>query len=356
MKKLIALLLALTMLLTLAACGSGTSAETEAPVADASAAEAPAAASTEKVSAEKIVIRLADVQAENDVETQFEYKFAELVSEKSGGRIDVQVFPAGQMGEMADILNSVQMGALEMCRTNPSWLADAGAKSMNLLSLPFIFTGLEQSTAVLESEIGDTMLQELLDVGIGVRGLGYLEASGRYFFFTKKEVSSLDDIAGLKLRVPTNSLATAMVESCGASATPISYNELYSSLQTGIVDGADNPLKGILNMSFNEVSKYVLDLAHQYEASVILISENFWQSLSAEDQAILQEAMDEAAEYYKEISRAALDGYRKSLEEKGMVFVTPDNAQEWVDAVTPIYGEFSVGYEDLLQKMIDAQG
>lgn len=352
MKKLLSILLVLAVVLSLAACGTSEAPAAEAPKADAPAADAPVADET----AEKIVIRLADVQAENDVETQFEYKFAELVAEKSGGRIEVQVFPAGQMGEMADILNSVQMGALEMCRTNPSWLADAGVKSMNLLSLPFIFTGLEQSTEVLESDIGTSMLQEILDVGIGVRGLGYLEASGRYFFFTEKAVSNLEEIAGLKLRVPTNTLATAMVESCGASATPIGYNELYSSLQTGIVDGADNPLKGILNMSFHEVSTYILDLAHQYEASVILIGEKFWQTLSAEDQVILQESIDEAAEYYKEISRAALDGYRDALEEKGMIFVAPDNAQEWIDAVTPIYADFSVGYEELLKQMIDAQG
>jgi len=355
MKKFIAMLLALVMVLSLAACGAqapAPEAAPEAPKAEAPKAEEPKA----EAPAEKIVIRLADVQAENDVETLFEYKFAELVGEKSGGRIEVQVFPAGQMGEMADILGSVQMGAIEMCRTNPSWLADAGAASLNLLSLPFIFTGLEQSTEVLEGEIGAKMLQEVLDVGIGVRGLGYLEASGRYFFFTEKEVSNLEEIAGLKLRVPTNALATKMVESCGATATPIGYNDLYGSLQTGVVDGADNPLKGILNMSFHEVSTYVLDLAHQYEASIILIGENFWQTLSADDQAILQEAMDEAAEYYKEISRDALGGYRSALEEKGMTFVTPDNAQEWIDAVTPMYAEFAVGYEDLLQQLIDAQG
>lgn len=351
MKKLTALLLALTMALSLAACTGGSGQSTPAPKEPSPAQTAP----TDTKPAEKLVIRYADVQAENDVETQFANKFAELVREKSGGHIDVQVYPAGQMGEMADILSSVQMGALEMCRTNPSWLADAGAGSMNLLSLPFVFKDLEHANTVLESDVGDAMLQELTDKALGVHGLGYLEPSGRYFFFKEKEVSSLADIKSLKIRVPTNSLATSMVESLGASATPISYNELYSSLQTGIVDGADNPLKGILNMSFFEVSSYVLDLAHQYEASVILVSDSFWNKLSAEDQAILQAAMDEAGEYYKQIAEKDLDGYRDALEDKGLTFVTPDDPQEWVDAVTPIYGEFSVGYEALLQQIMDLQ-
>ncbi len=361
-KRVLALICSFTMAAALIGCGSSgadnetakepQTAESEPETAEETEKEEAAA---ESASGEEIVLRLADVQAENDVETQFEYKFAELVSEKSGDRIKVEVYPAGQLGEMADILNSVQMGALEMCRTNPSWLADLGAESMNLLSLPFVFKDLESANKVLDGEVGDQMMQELTDKNLGVYGLGYLQPSSRYFFFVDDEVSSLADINNLKLRVPTNSLATSMVESLGASATPISYNELYSSLQTGIVDGADNPLKGILNMSFFEVSTYVLDMAHQYEASLILINDNFWNKLSAEDQEIIQAAMDEAGAYYKEISDAELDGYRAALEEKGMVFVEPDNEQEWKDAVNPMYAEYSAGYEDLLQAIIDAQ-
>ncbi|MEA5152406.1 MAG: TRAP transporter substrate-binding protein [Oscillospiraceae bacterium] len=347
MKKLIAILLAAVMVFALAACGSPAPAATEPPAATEAAASAA-------VSPE-IIIKLADVQAENDVETQFEYEFAELVAEKSNGRIEVQVFPAGQMGEMADILTSVQTGSIQMTRTNPSWLADAGVGSINILSLPFIFKDLDSANKVLESDVGKQMLQEIEDKDTQVKGLGYLEPSGRYFFFKNKEVSSLADIKNLKIRVQTNSLATSMVEHLGASATPISYNELYSSLQTGIVDGADNPLKGILNMSFFEVGKYVLDLAHQYEASIIIINEEFWKGLSADDQAILQAAMDEGAAYYKEIADAQLETYRTSLEEKGMVFVTPDDPQEWIDAVTPMYPEFTAGYEDILQAVIDVQ-
>lgn len=363
-KRVMALLCSFTLAAALIGCGGNSAGNetAEQPQAaeesepEAAAEETPASKeAAESTSGEEIVIRLADVQAENDVETQFEYKFAELVSEKSGGRIKVEVYPAGQLGEMADILNSVQMGALEMCRTNPSWLADLGAESMNLLSLPFVFEDLESANKVLDGEVGGQMLQELVDKNLGVRGLGYLQPSGRYFFFVDDEVSSLTDINNLKLRVPTNSLATSMVESLGASATPISYNELYSSLQTGIVDGADNPLKGILNMSFFEVSKYVLDMAHQYEASLILINDNFWNKLSAEDQEIIQASMDEAGAYYKEIADAELDGYRLALEEKGMVFVEPDDVQEWKDAVQPMYAEYSKGYEDLLQAIIDAQ-
>ena len=293
--------------------------------------------------------------AENDVETQFEYKFAELVNEKSDGRIEVQVYPAGQMGEMTDILTAVQSGSMQMTRTNPSWLADAGVSSMNLLALPFVFDDLDSANKVLDSDVGQKILNQVEESDTMVKALGYLEPSGRYFFFKNKRVANLKDIAGLKIRVQTNDLATKMVSSLGASATPISYNELYSSLQTGIVDGADNPLKGILNMSFYEVGSYVLDMPHQYEASIIIINSDFFNSLSEEDQAVINEAMEEGAEYFKQISDEALEGYRSQLEEKGMEFVTPDDPQEWKDAAQTIYSEFTEGNEDLLQEIIDCQ-
>ena len=313
------------------------------------------AAGTAFAKEDKIIIKLADVQAENDVETQFEHKFAELVAEKSGGRIEVQVYPAGQMGEMADILASVQMGSIQMTRTNPSWLADAGVKSINILSLPFIFKDLDTANELLASEIGQEMLDDIEDAKIQVLGLGYLEPSSRHFFFKTKEVSNLDELKDMKIRVQTNSLATSMVEHLGASATPISYNELYTSLQTGIVDGADNPLKGILNMSFYEVGKYVLTLAHQWEASIMIINEDFFKGLSEEDQAIIREAMEEGSKFYQELDQANLASYRTALEEKGMVFVDPDNAQEWMDAVQPMYPEFAAGCEEMLQRVIDFQ-
>lgn len=348
MKKIFALFLTLCLTFLLAACGSkDTNTSSSEPVS----ANSVNSISSSEPKPEKISIRYADVQAENDSETLFARKFAELVSNKSGGRISVEVYPNGSMGEMADILNSVQMGALEMCRTNPSWLADAGAPAMNLLSLPFVFEDIDHANRVLDGEIGGSILQELTDNGLGVKGLGYLQPSGRYFFFTNKKVASLSDIAGLKIRVPTNSLATSMVDNLGASATPISYNELYSSLQTNIVDGADNPLKGILNMSFFEVSSSILDMAHQYEASVVLISDSFWNKLSAEDQTVLQESMNEAAAYYKELENYNQEEYRSSLSDEGITFVTPDNIQEWVDVVQPTVKEFGAGYEDILSQI-----
>ena len=304
---------------------------------------------SESISEKKLTIRYADVQAENDTETMAARKFAELVDEKSNGRIEVQVFPNGQLGDMKDIIEAVQMGAIEMARNNPAWLADAGARKMNVFSLPFVFDDLEHANRVIASDIGTELLEDIQKSGLQMIGLGYYEPSLRYFFFRNKEVRNLNDIKGLKLRVPTNEMNTAMVEAFGASATPIAYNELYSALQTGLVDGAENPLKGFINMKFSEVAKYFTFTGHQYEPSVVLVSEQFWNTLTEEDKQILREAMAEASEYYHEISQELFDSYIKAGEEAGVKFVEVDDISEWQEAVEPLYQRFGKGMESILE-------
>jgi tripartite ATP-independent transporter DctP family solute receptor len=302
-------------------------------------------------SGKKMTIRYADVQAENDTETLAARKFAELVGQKTNGRIEIKVFPNGQLGDMKDIIQSVQMGAIEICRNNPSWLADAGAKQLNIFSLPFVFDNLEHANRVIDGKIGTDLLNDIQKNGLKMIGLGYLEPSLRYFFFKNKEVTSLKDIRGLKLRVPTNEMNTAMVEAFGASATPIAYNELYSSLQTGLVDGAENPLKGFINMKFGEVCKYFTFTGHQYEPSIVLVSEKFWDGLGKEDQQILKDAMTETSRYYKDISKEMYDGYIQEGEKSGVKFSNVVSIKEWQDAVKPLYSKFGAGFEDIIAEI-----
>ena len=301
--------------------------------------------------AAEMEIRYADVQAENDTETLAAREFARLVKEKSGGRIEVHVFPNGQLGDMKDIMQSVQMGAFEMCRNNPGWLADAGAPRMNIFTLPYLFRDMEHANKVIDGEIGGELLADIQNNGMQMVGLGYLEPSIRYFFFTKRPVASLADLKGLKIRVPTNALNTAMIEAFGASATPIAYNELYSSLQTGLVDGAENPLKGYCNMKFYEVAKYFSMDMHQFEPSVILVSEMFWNRLGEADRNIFREAMAETAKYFKDISGGMYDKYITECKNNGVTFSEIEDIENWRQAVQPLYKQFAGDYIDLVEKI-----
>lgn len=306
---------------------------------------------SQNADAKKLVIRYADVQAENDTETMAARKFAELVAKKSSGRIEVKVFPAGQLGDMKDIMQSVQTGTIEMCRNNPGWIADAGVKRFGVLSLPFIFDNLEHANKVIDGPIGKELLGEIEKSGLGMIGLGYLEPSLRYFFFKNREVKKLSDMKGMKLRVPTTEINAAMVNAFGASATPIAYNELYTALQSGIVDGAENPLKGFINMKFSEVAKYFTFTGHQYEPSLYLVSATFWKKLSTGDQKLLQDSMNETSIYYKEISKNLFEKMITEGKKAGVKFTDVDNIKEWQDAVAPLITKYGKGMEDLIQRI-----
>lgn len=303
------------------------------------------------LAADKIVLRYSEVNADNDPETLAAYKFAELVKEESNGRIEIQVFPNGQLGGMKDNIQSLQMGAIEIARSNPAWLADAGVKKMNVLSLPFIFRSVEQANKILEGTIGDQLLAEVENAGIQLIGIGYFEPTLRHFFFRDKQVTTLSDIKGLKLRVPTSEVYKDMVRAFGASPTPIAYSELYSALQTGVVDGAENPLKGYYNMKFSETSKYFTFDGHQYETSVIVFSKLAWNRLSSTDQMLIKKAFAESTDYFKEVLHDKQDEYLTELKEQGTIFSEVENPQEWRDAVAPLYKKYGVDYQDLIEQI-----
>ncbi|WHH58014.1 TRAP transporter substrate-binding protein [Petroclostridium sp. X23] len=300
---------------------------------------------------EKIILRYSEVNADNDPETQAAYDFAKRVKEKSNGRIEVQIFPNGQLGGMKDIIQSLQMGAVDMARNNPSWLADAGIKKLNVLSLPYIFNDIGHANKVIEGPVGKQLLDEIKNANMQLVGLGYYEPTLRHFFFTNKRVTKLSDLKGLKLRVPTSEMYKDMVEAFGASPTPIAYGELYSALQTGVVDGAENPLKGYYNMKFYEVAKKFTFDAHQYETSIILFSEMVWNKLSEDDKKLITEAFNESAQYYKEMSQKLYDEYLTDLEKQGVEFSEVENTQEWQDAVKHLYDKYGVGMEDIIDQI-----
>lgn len=264
---------------------------------------ATAAMMTMAVSAEaEIVLKYAELNPDGHIMDQCADYFAELVAEKSDGRIEIDVFPAGQLGDEKTAYQTIQMGggAIDICRGNTNSLADFGMEKLNLFGLPFMFEGREHLWNVLDSEIGAELLAEPQEKGSGMVGLFYLDEGDRNFFTIKgKEIHTVEDFAGLKLRVPTTILMEETTKALGASATPISFSELYSALQTGTVDGAEQPHSGYSSNKFYEVAPNYTLTGHTYSPSIILMSEMVWNQLSEEDQAILLEAAKETEEYNK---------------------------------------------------------
>ena len=307
--------------------------------------------------AKSYTFKFAELNPKGHIMEQVDSKFAELVYEKSDGRIKIEVFPAGQLGDEKTMYQSLQMGggAIDMCRGNTNALGDFGVKKLSLFGLPFIFRDRAHLWNVLNSEIGKEFLKEPQETGTGMVGLFYLDEGARHIF-TKPgiEINSVDDLKGLKLRVPTTQLMTETFQALGVQPTPISFGELYSALQAGTVDGAEQPYSGYFSNNFFEVAPNYTLSGHTYSPSIVLMSESVFNKLSAEDQALIMEAGKEA-EQWNRSSIEKLDGELiEKIKTVGANVTEVSDKAAYVELAKPVVLKYIKGmesdYEAILAK------
>lgn len=267
-------------------------------------------------------------------------KFAELVAEKSGGKIEVKLFPGGVLGGDVQTVSALQGGVIEMTVLNAGILA-GNVKQFGAVDLPFLFNSGEEADKVMDGPFG-TGLMELLP-NTGLVGLGYWELGFRNLTNNRHAVSKLEDIKGLKIRTIQSPIPIELFNSLGANAVPLPYTELYTALETGTVDGQENPAANILNAKFYEVQKYMTVTRHQYNPQIVLISKKFWDGLNDEEKALLQSAATEARDYQRKVSRELDAKAIADIKATGMEVteLTPEETQKLRDAVKPMIDKFS---------------
>lgn len=360
-KRLLALAVASAMAVGLTGCGgstagaAGAAAGTAGAGADAGSAESAAAGGV----APEIVLKYAELNSDDNINTRVGYEFAKYVDEMSNGRIKIEVYSASTLGDEKTCLNALQMGGgtVDMYRGNTNSLSDYGFKKLNMFGLPFIFTDRETMWKVLEDEeLGQAFLSEGSEVGAGMVGVFYMDEGARNMF-TTKTIGGLSDIKDMKIRVPETELMMDTMKALGAQPTPISYSELYSSLQSGVVDGAENGYPGYSSNKFYEVAPYYLLSGHTFSPGIVLMAEAKWNALSPEDQKILRDAGQKASDWNKEAIEEEEVAIRKDLESKGVTIVdmTPEDKAAAQAACEPVWADYTEGIEDLLQKMIAVQ-
>lgn len=351
MKKQISILLTAALVATgcLSGCGGKTeSASTAAPAGSSTAQASSPEAAAPAPSGEKIVLKAGEVNpAEHSMAICLE-KFAELVDEKSNGRIEIDVYPGGQLGDERTEMQALQMGGLDIFRANTLTVGDFGAKKMNLFALPYLFTGRDHLWNVLKSDVGRDLLNDVQESGTGMVALSYTDEGSRNFFVSKKPVTKPEDLKGMKLRVAETSILMDTVSCFGASPTPISYSELYTSLQTGVVDGADQPLVGYRSNSFDEVAPYMVMDGHTYSPGLIVISEITWNKLSPEDQDILRQAAIETEDFNRELAEESDKAALENLKSGGATITEPEDISAWQTCVQPVYDKYGAEYTDIV--------
>lgn len=299
--------------------------------------------------AENITLKYAELNPDGHIMDECGDYFAQLVSEMSEGRITIEVYPAGQLGDEKTMYQTIQMGggAIDICRGNTNSLADFGAKKLNLFGLPFVFRDREHLWNVLDSEIGDEFLAEMQEIGSGMVGLFYLDEGSRNFF-TKEgiEIRTAADLEGLKLRVPTTEIMTETTTALGVQSTPISFSELYSALQAGTVDGAEQPHSGYYSNKFFEVAPNYSLTGHTYSPSIILMSENVWSKLDEEAQQILVEA-GQATEAWNKENIEKLDAeLLEQIKADGANVIEIEDKASFQEGTKSVVEKYAAGYED----------
>lgn len=309
--------LAAVALLSLAACGGGDEASSGGSSGDGA------------TEGESIVLRVGHQNGPNEPMELGAQRAGEILDERTDGRITVETFPSAQLGSENELIEQNQSGTVEMSLPSPSALANFYPTAA-IFSMPYSLEGdTEQEqydtlVQLMETDVV-TDLTDAMAAETGVRPLDWSWWYGnRHVTNSVREVSTPDDLNGLQIRTPDAPIHFLALEKFGASVTPLAFGELYLALQTGTVDGQENPVNVIVAQAFNEVQDYVSLTAHLTQAQVPIVNEEFWQSLSAEDQELIQEAFREAGEYQSELALEANAEGVDTLRDAGMSVTEPD--------------------------------
>ncbi len=258
---------------------------------------------------------------------------AQRVVEKSGGAMRIDIYPSQQLGTERQLLELLQLGSLGITKV-ASAVLEGFAPSYKVLSLPYLFRDEAHRFAVLEGEIGRRLLLD--GEQYWLRGLTFYDAGSRSFYTKERPIQTPDDLAGLKIRTLESATQVQMVNQLGGSATPISWGELYTALQQGVVDGAENNPPSFYISRHYEVCKYYVLDEHTAIPDVLLISTIIWETLTAQEQQWLTEAAWESAQYQKRLWKEASDDALRAVQEFGVEVIYPDKTP-FAEKVTPLY-------------------
>jgi TRAP-type transport system periplasmic protein len=242
-------------------------------------------------------------------------KFAELVGQKSGGKIKVQAFPGGTLGPDLQVVSAMQGGTIDLNVMNASLLA-GNVKEMAILDFPYLFNNAQEADAILDGPVGTKLMDRL--PARGLVGLAYFDLGFREMHTTKKAITKADDLKGLKMRVIPTSIYIDFMNATGANAVPMPFTETYTALEQGTIDGMTNPLLNILDGKYNEVSKNLTLTNHMYTPQIVIASKKTWDKLSPADQKILRDAALEAAVFQRKVARAEAVRVLEAAKKAGM--------------------------------------
>lgn len=328
MFKKIALVTVLVLVVVSAvACGNGNNANKDAAAGNNASAD------------KKVKLRLGHITGESDAWHKGALKFAELVKEKSGGSVEVEVYPSSTLGNDRDLIEGMQLGSVDFALV--AGVLSNFYEPYSILELPYLFRDQEHMEKVLYGDVGTKMKADLL-ANAQVRGLEFWVRGPRELTANKK-IEKVEDLKGLKVRVPEIPASIAAWKAMGASPTPMAFGEVYSSLQTGVIDGQENPFALIASNKIQEVQKYLMLTNHVYGYVMLTMSDLTYSKLSEAQQKAVEEAAKEATTFENDLVAKTEEELLKTLKDSGMEVIEPDTAP-FMEKAKTVHAEFADKY------------
>ncbi|MES0110778.1 TRAP transporter substrate-binding protein [Mesorhizobium sp. M0013] len=288
------------------------------------------------VAGAQTVLRSADTHPDGYPTVEAVKYLGELIKERTAGRYSVEVYHSAQLGEEKDTIEQTQTGVLDLNRVSMGPFNGIVPETA-VPSLPYMFRSVEHMRHVMDGPIGDEILKAFETHDLV--GLAFYDSGARSFYNTKKDITSIADLKGMKFRVIQSDVFVDMVNALGANATPMAYGEVYSALETGVIDGAENNWPSFESAKHYEVAKHYTVDQHQIVPEVLVMSKSSWDRLTPEDQAIVKQAAKDSVVKMRELWDAQEKKSREIVEKAG-VKVSEIDKQPLIDAMKPVYDKY----------------
>ncbi len=338
MKKFLVLILVISMILSLTACGSNTQDASNPPAAN------------EPV--KQIVLKAGHSVAPTHPYHLGLEKFAQLIEERTGGNVKIEIFHSSQLGNERDMIEGLQMGTIDMVLSSTGPLGGFEPK-MLVVDLPFLFRDREHAYKVLDGEVGKELLSSLSSKQLA--GLAFWENGFRHITNSKKPINTPEDLKGLKIRTMENQVHMDSFKELGADPTPMAWSEVFTALQQKVIDGQENPVPIIYTQKVYEVQKNLALTGHFYSPALLLMSKTKLDSFDAATQKIFADTALEVATYERDLIKEMEDKQVEELKALGVSVTTPDKTK-LQEAVAPVYKKYEGQFtKELIDRIINTK-
>lgn len=287
--------------------------------------------------AQEITLKSSDTHPDGYPTVEAVKYLGELLKERTGGRIGVEVYHSAQLGEEKDTIEQTRAGVIDMNRVSLGPFNNI-VEETQAVSLPYIFKSIDHMHKVMDGPIGDEILTAF--EAHDLVGLAFYDSGSRSFYNARKPIKTIDDLKGMKLRVIQSDVFVAMVNALGANAVPMPYGEVYSAIQTGVIDGAENNWPSYESSKHYEVAKHFTLDQHLIVPEVLVMSKASWDKLSPEDQGTVKAAAKESVGKMRELWAAREAASEKTVRDAGSEVVAEIDKQPFIDAMKPVYEQF----------------